>query len=170
MKANKTKIIISFIAIIIAIAIVSLTIGRDILQEQNPGLISFATVHFAGYLFFLLMPVEAAFAYYLLEHNAISLILIALATAMFAQLIDYAIGYLMSRSFINHLVGKKKFNRARKLINKYGNGAIFFFNLFPLSSPIIVLVAGMTRHNLKHVVFYSFLGLLVKYIIISLIF
>ena len=170
MKVIKTKIIISFIAIIIAIAIVSLTIGRDILQEKNPGLTSFATVHFAGYLFFLLMPVEAAFAYYLIEHNAVTLILIALTTAMLAQLIDYAIGYLMSRSFINHLVGKKRFSRARKLIDKYGNWTIFFFNLFPLSSPIVVLVAGMTRHKLWQVIFYSFLGLTVKYVVIAFIF
>ena len=98
------------------------------------------------------------------------LIFLAIITAMSAQLIDYTIGYFISHRFIVDVLGEKKYEKSRKRIDKYGNLIIFLFNLFPLSSPIIVLVAGMLRYKLKNVMFYSFIGLLLKYIIIALVF
>ncbi len=52
--------ILSVAAMIVTIiAIVSSTLGREIMSGRQPGLWSFSTIHFAGYLFFLVMPVEA---------------------------------------------------------------------------------------------------------------
>ena len=113
------------------------------------------------------MPVEALVPYYLAAgHSGFLLILIALITAIIAQLIDYGIGYFFSRALIYDLIGEKRYKRSEKTINQYGGLAILLFNLFPLSSPIIVLVAGMFRFNLKKVMLYSFIGLLIKYLVI----
>jgi membrane protein DedA with SNARE-associated domain len=167
---NKT-IIPAVILSTIAILISSLTIGRQIFLQRQPDLISFLSIHFAGYLFFILMPVEILFTYYLIEGFNIYVLLIgALATAMIAQTIDYFIGYMASNHVIYSLVGEKKYKKTERYIHRYGNHAVFLFNLFPLSSSILSLVAGMLKFRFRNFLAYSFLGLTIKYIFLIFLF
>ncbi len=96
--------------------------------------------------------------------------LVALSTAIGAQLIDYYIGHSLSESFIDKLVGRHRYEKAEDEIRKYGNIAIFLFNLLPLSSPMILLAAGMLKHPLRQAVLYSGLGLLAKYLLLTALF
>jgi membrane protein DedA with SNARE-associated domain len=167
---------ISRLAIIVLLAatattVASLTVGRDIYYgSQGQGLGSFAIISLAGYLFFLFMPVEVAFVYYLhTGENFLLLNLIAISTALFSQSIDYLIGYSFSTRIIDKLIGRKRFENAESRIRRYGNAAILIFNLFPLSSPVISLAAGMLKHRIKDALFYTFLGLLTKYVALTLI-
>ena len=41
----------------------------------------------------------------------------------------------MSNRFIDQLIGRKRYMKAEKFIEKYGNVTIFVFNALPLSSP-----------------------------------
>jgi len=154
-----------------ATTVASLTVGRDIYYgTRGHGLGSFAIISLAGYLFFLFMPVEIAFVYYLhAGENILILNIIAICTALFSQSIDYVVGYLFSTRIIDRLIGRKRYESAESRIRKYGNAAILIFNLFPLSSPVISLAAGMLKHRTKDAFFFTFLGLAIKYIALSLI-
>lgn len=166
-QGYKLIIIISIIAMLVS----SLTIGRQIFLGRELDIVSFSVIHFAGYLFFLLMPVEILFTYYLIEDvNIIVLLILALVTAIVAQIIDYLIGYLVSNKVIHNLIGEKKYNRSRKYIDKYGNLAVFVFNFLPLSSSVLSLVAGMLRFKFRNFVIYSLMGLSLKYFVIVLLF
>ena len=124
----------------------------------------FSLVHFSGYLFFILSPVEILFVHMLSEPHARSLLFIlAMATALTAQTIDYALGYLFSDEVIDNVIGQKKYKRNLRRIETYGDWTIFVFCLFPLSSPILILVAGMIRYSLRRVLLFSSLGLALKY-------
>ncbi|MCJ7446685.1 MAG: VTT domain-containing protein [Bacteroidales bacterium] len=171
-KADIVRLVISGLLVITAITIASLTIGRDIYYgSSNEGLLSFAIVNFSGYLFFLFMPVELAFIYYLIgDLNIWSLNAVALGTAMVSQTIDYLIGYMFSTKIIDHLIGRHRYEKAEQKIRKYGNIVIFLFNVTPLSSPVISLAAGMLKHRVKDAIIFTFFGLLLKYIILTLIF
>ena len=170
-KLNLPRTIFLILTIAAAIVIFSTTIGKDWYEGRDQSIQSFAIVHFAGYLFFLLMPVEMAYMYCISSFDSIWKIFgIALGTAISAQLIDYIIGFFISANFINKYVGMKKRAKAERQIRKYGNLTIFAFNLLPLSSPIIALVAGMIKYPLKNVLFYSICGLILKYLILGLIF
>lgn len=169
-KLKLGKILIFCITTFIAVLIISFTVGREIYEGKSDSMFSFGAVHFSGYLFFLLMPVEAAFVYYLSFYDEVKLIGIALGTAFVAQMIDYVIGYSFSLKFIHNFIGEKRLIKAEKHIRKYGNLTIFIFNLFPLSSPVIALVAGMLKYRLRDLAIYSVIGLIFKYIILSLIF
>ena len=161
---NKKSIITAAVTLAIIIAILSLTIGKDILAGKQPGLQSFAIIHFAGYLFFLLMPVEALVPYYVSQgHSSFSLVVIAVVTAMLAQIIDYGIGFLFSEKVVDGLISEKRYKKAQKTIEKYGSIAILLFNLLPLSSPILVAAAGMVKLRLRIVLLYSLIGLVIKY-------
>ena len=174
-KTSRTSIIRIVIAGLLmasAIVIASLTIGRDIYSgTRDEGLLSFAIVNACGYLFFLFMPVEIAFVYYLQGDISIMVLLaVAMGTALFSQSVDYLIGLLVSNKFIDNMVGRRRYEKAKDKIMKYGNMTIFLFNALPLSSPVISLAAGMLRYRIRDAVVCTILGLSVKYAALSLIF
>jgi membrane protein YqaA with SNARE-associated domain len=155
----------------LVIGIFSLTIGRDLYLGRPSNISSFTIIHFAGYLFFLLMPVEAAFIYFLVQHgNPVLLLMIAMLTAQAALIVDYYAGYLISSRIIQKMVKPKRYEKSKSYILKYGNVIIFIFNLLPLSSPLLVLAAGMLKYPFGSVLLYSFLGLLFKYLIMLFFF
>ena len=171
-KADITRGVIAFLLVAAAATIASLTVGRDIYYgSRENGLWSFAIVNACGYLFFLFMPVEIAFLYYLVgEVNVWALNAIALSTALFSQSIDYAIGYLLSDRIIDRIIGRRKYEKAEDRLRKYGNIAILVFNAMPLSSPVISLAAGMLRHRILDAVLWTVAGLVIKYLALTLIF
>jgi membrane protein DedA with SNARE-associated domain len=170
MTKRRIRIILILITSCIAILIVSSTFGRELYEGRGQSLASFGLVHFSGYLFFLLMPVELAYIYYLSFFSEWVMIVVALSTATVAQIIDYYIGLSMSSAVVNNLVGEKRILNAEKHIQKYGSLTIFIFNLFPLSSPVISVAAGMLKFRFKVFIIYSLAGLIIKYILLSLIF
>jgi membrane protein YqaA with SNARE-associated domain len=150
---------------VIAIFLVSSTLGRAIYAGQSPGLASFGLIHFAGYLFFLLMPVEALVPIYQGEgHAGATLISIAVSTAILAQVIDYSVGRAVKEDSVHQLIGEKRYERFQATIEKWGGWAILLFNLFPLSSPNMLLVAGITRFSWRRAFLYSTVGLTAKYV------
>jgi len=163
---------LTFIAVITfaAVAVISLTIGKDLYEGRSQSLFSFGMIHFSGYLFFIMMPVEMAFVYYLSWFNEATLILVALSTAVLAQLIDYIIGVFFNNQFITKVISEKKLLKAEGYIHKYGALTVFLFNLLPLSSPVISLAAGVLRYKLKNLMIFSISGLLLKYLLLTLIF
>lgn len=162
-KPSKSTIM-TITGIIVVVVFLSLTLGRTINSDKQPDLGSFTTVHFAGYLFFLLIPVEALIPYYMaVGHNLVILWVIAVISALVALTVDYGIGYATPENIVIDLVGKKKYCKYKKIIDKYGDLTVLFFNLFPLSSPIVVLLAGIVRFKLSRVLFFSFVGLAIKY-------
>jgi membrane protein YqaA with SNARE-associated domain len=164
MKATRIdyrRLIILALLITLMAVIASLTIGRDIYESGEKSMYSFAIVNFFGYLFFfLLMPMELAFIFYLRTgYDPLMLNLVAVATAMVSQTIDYLIGYFFSTRIIDSLIGRRRYEKAEDEIRKYGNWALFLSNLLPLSSPIISLAAGMLKYRVKDALFYSFVGM-----------
>lgn len=169
-KIKLSKAIYIIVVSVIVIAIISFTIGRELYEGRTQSLTSFGVIHFSGYLFFLLMPVEMAFIYYLAWYSKAELIWIAIVTAVSAQFIDYVTGLFFSVKSLTNLVGEKRILKAEKYIQKYGNLTIFVFNFLPLSSPVIALAAGLLKYKLKDLLIYSVLGLFLKYLILSLVF
>lgn len=171
-KKEIVRFIITGLLIIAAAVIASLTIGRDIYYgSRDQGLLSFAIVNFSGYLFFLFMPVEIAFVYYLSgDINIWALNGVAIVTALASESIDYMIGLYFSKDIISRLIGKRRFVKAESRIRKYGNIVIFIFNVTPLSSPVISLAAGMIRHRVKDALIFTLSGLILKYILLTIIF
>ncbi len=165
------RLIIIFFFLTLATVIASLTIGKDIYENKGMSVLSFAIVNFSGYLFFLVMPVEVAFIFYLKAGSDPWILnFAAIGTAIISQSIDYLIGYFFSSGIIDRLIGHKRYEMAELEIRKYGNLTLFVFNLFPLSSPVIALAAGMLKYRIQDVLSYSVTGLVIKYLLLTLIF
>ncbi|MDD4878040.1 MAG: VTT domain-containing protein [Candidatus Nanoarchaeia archaeon] len=174
MQFRNYKLKLSMLALLIGLGVgiymLSAVIAGSWIGMYKPSIISFVIVHFLGYLFFILSPVELLFMYFVgIGTNIPLLIFLALVTAIAAQSIDYLIGYFVSDKILISLIGEKRYKKTKRKIDKYNELIIFLFNLSPLSSPIAVLIAGMLGYKLKKVLAYSFMGLLLKYCAIALI-
>lgn len=166
------RLIIVVLLITLTTVIASLTIGKDIYENNEKSILSFAIVNFSGYLFFFLfMPVELAFIYYLRTgYDPLILNMVAIGTAFASQVVDYIIGYFLSSGIIDRMIGRKRYEKAEDEIRKYGNLALFLFNLLPLSSPVISLAAGMLKYRVKDALFYSVAGMVCRYLLLTLLF
>lgn len=166
---NRVLIALAFLAL--AVTVGSVTVGRDLYSGRAPDLGSFALVNFAGYLFFLVMPVEVLVPWYLAEGHAGAVVAsLAVLTGMGAQVVDYGIGRLASDKLVTHLIGERRLRRARGTIERYGRWAIFAFNLTPLSSPSIVAAAGVVGFGFARTMLWSVLGLVLKYVALVWVF
>lgn len=149
---------------VFGVALLSLLLRNAMITGEATTLWTFAAVNFTGYLFFIISPVEILYVHMLGDdHNVTALFGLALGTALLAQTADYAIGRSFSDKVIDTVIGEKKYRRNLLRIERWGGWAIFFFCLLPLSSPIVVLVAGMIRYPLLHVLLFSSIGLALKY-------
>jgi len=161
---TRARIVAVLITALVAIFIVSSTLGRELYAGHTPSLTSFTLIHFAGYLFFLIMPVEALVPIYQGEGHAGGLLIsLAVVSALVAQAIDYGIGRAVRETAVHKLVGEERYTRFKAMIARWGGWAILFFNLFPLSSPNMLLVAGIARFSALRSLAYSLAGLCVKY-------
>ncbi len=164
---TRPRLVVALLTALVAIFAVSSTLGRAIYAGQTPGLVSFGAIHFAGYLFFLLMPVEALVPIYQSEgHPGSTLVTLAVITALMAQAIDYGVGRYFSDRVIDGLIGQERYERFRDRIERWGGWAILLFNLFPLSSPNMLLVSGIVRYDPRRAVLFSAVGLTAKYLFI----
>jgi membrane protein DedA with SNARE-associated domain len=80
------------------------------------------------------------------------------------------IGYFFSARIIDRLIGRHRYEKAEEEIRKYGNWAIIVSNTLPLSSPVISLAAGMLKYRVKDMIAYSSVGIVLRYLILTLIF
>ncbi len=168
---TKRRFVAALIGAVVTIVLISTTLGREVYAGRTPGIMSFVTIHFAGYLFFIIMPVEALIPIYQAEGHAGSiLVLLAVATALAAQFIDYGIGRLLSESVIDTVIGEARYQRFRGRIERWGGWAILLVNLLPLSSPNMLLVAGMVRYSPRRALLISFVGLTAKYVVMVYLF
>jgi len=135
------------------------------------GLRTFALIHFSGYLFFVISPVELLFINMpVLSSMKWDMIGIAVGTGLLAQTIDYGIGETFSNFVIQRIIGERRYNRYLGRIKRYGDATIFLFCFLPLSSPVAVLVAGMIQYGFLRVFFFCTLGLTAKYILLAHLF
>lgn len=161
---SRRRLLITLALIAAAATVVSVTVGRDLYQGRAPDIESFILLHFAGYLIFLIMPVDLLVPWYLAEgHGGGELLSLAVLTATLAHLIDYGIGRLLSEEVVEHVIGKRRLRKAYAHIERWGKWAIFVFCLLPLSSPSVVVASGIVRYGLLRTVVWSVAGLVGKY-------
>jgi membrane protein YqaA with SNARE-associated domain len=165
---TRRRLLLGLAFVLLAATVVSLTIGQDLFNNRRPDLVSFGLVNFAGYLFFIVLPVELLVPWYLAEgHRALDVVPLAVVTALVAQAVDYGIGRLFSTTLVEALMGERRLRASHARIERWGGLAIFAFNVTPLSSPVLLAAAGVVRYHPVKAFLWSATGLSVKYAFIA---
>lgn len=160
----KLPFIVAFFGLLLGSTILFLPLLDTFLSGDALSIQSYALINFTSYLFFTMTFIELLFAQMVrLGTNPFLLVFVAVTTSLLALTVDYFIGFFFSKSFLSKIITEKKLDKYRGTIEKYGNPAIFVFNVFPLSSPMLTLAAGIVRYDFRKVLLFSSLGLVIKY-------
>ncbi len=119
-----------------------------------------------GALFFLSIPVEVSFIYFLtLDHNPALVIITALFGSLVGLTINYIIGFIFGEKVFRYFL-KEKFDKFKETLNKFGGAIILFGNVIPFPSELFSAILGSTRYNFKKFIIYSFFGRIIKFSLI----
>ncbi len=89
--------------------------------------------------------------------NPVPVILVAVAAAFIASLLNYFLALALRHKFVERIVGKKELEEAKEMFDKYGPIPIVLFGIIP-ASPVfdpLTFVAGLTGMEFKKFAFYS---------------
>lgn len=132
-------------------------------EVSNGTLLGLIYLTSFGALFFISIPVEISFIYYLtLGHNPLILILVAVSGSLVGLSMNYVIGLLFGEKVFKYLL-KNKFDNFKESINKYGGAIILFGNLIPFPSELFSAVLGSVRYNFRKFLIYTLIGRTIKF-------
>lgn len=162
---------LAVIGIVLTLALtISLLLSPYFLLVR-PSVWHFVVVHFTGHLFFVFMPSELLVPYFLsYGFSPVLLFVLSLATALAALAIDYAIGRILPEFRLKEFVGPKRYGKYRDKLVQYEKLIVFFVAATPLSSPVLLLIAGMIRFSFRDAMLYTVAGLALKYLVIIAIY
>ena len=118
---------------------------------------------FFGSLFFIPLPIDFLFFKSLTNgaNPGLALVLVLIGSII-GNFIDYFLGLWFSK-YARYLVSVKKIYAAKRWVNRYGQWAIFVFNLTPLPGSLLTFAVGITRYNIFRLFTFFILGNLVKF-------
>ncbi len=139
-------------------------IAGEISQKTILGLFY---ISFFGALFFVFLPQEAVFLYYLtLGYSLPFLVILAVIGYMMGMSINYIFGFAFGTRLVKMIVGDK-FEKFHKLVTKWGAAVLLFGNmlLFPIQ-PVSVVV-GAARYSFKKFFIFSTIGITAKLLLLA---
>ena len=125
-----------------------------------------------GGLFFVVIPTELVFLNFLIKEtlNSWILLIVYIAGIFVAYNINYYTGYKL-KGVSKFIITPKKFYKIKGKLNKYGGLVIYLMNAIPfMPAQPLSTILGVFNYNRMRFYFYSFFGLLTKYVAMILIY
>ena len=124
-----------------------------------------------GSLFFLAIPSEALFVYFLDLKNypGVLILLLMVAGNVIGLIINYLFGRLLGERFVAKIFSKN-FEKYQEKINSSGGWILLLGNIFPGPIELITVFYGSFKFPLGQYIYLVFMGRLIKYIILFVLF
>lgn len=124
---------------------------------------------FFGSLFFIFLPMEVIFVYYLtLGYSIPLLIALTMLGYLIGLSIDYLFGFAVGTRIVKFFV-REKFDRFHDMVTKWGGAVVFVGNLIIFPIQPVSVVVGSARYSYKKFFMFSALGFFAKlFILVSL--
>lgn len=146
-----------------------LYIQNQIGQKTLIGLLFISTL---GSIFFLMLPSEAIFIYYLTSTNFPVPILIFIISfgSILGMIINYLLGFLLNERVLKLFFKEEKFNMYKEKVDEYGGYFLFFGNILPGPIEVVALFYGAFKFGFVKYLYLTFVGRVIKYILIFIAF
>ncbi len=124
-----------------------------------------------GSLFFLVLPSEAIFVYYLTStsYNPLFIILLMVTGNVLGLVFNYIFGWLVGEKILK-IMFRKNFENYKNKVNNYGGYVLLFGNILPGPVEVLVVFFGGFKYKFKSFLVLSAYGRLIKYGIIFAMF
>ncbi len=125
----------------------------------NHTLLGLAYAGFFGSFFFIFIPLEPLYLYYLsLDHPAIFVTIIMIVSSIAGLVFDYGFGRLAGR-WLFYRKNKEKIEKIEKRAERFGGLFLLLSNIVPfLPVQWICVFYGAFRYNFRKFMIYTFLG------------
>lgn len=125
---------------------------------------------FLGGLFFVTLPVEAVFIFYLtLKYNVYLVVLIAFFGNLLAMILNYLLGFLFGKWLLKKVL-KHNHDRFNNWVKRFGGTILVVGNIIPFPIEPLALVYGGVKYPFRKFVILTAIGKLIKFIILAVIF
>lgn len=137
-------------------------------QIRNVTFLGIYLMFILGSLFFLALPSEALFIYYLNQGMHFPIIILALGVLgnLTGLIINYGVGRLIGQRFLKWFFKEKKFYNYKEKIDSYGGYIIFLGNILPGPIEVLSVFFGGFKYNFSKYVYLSLMGRLIKFVIL----
>ncbi len=133
------------------------------MQIKGKTLLGMFYSSFFGACFFVVLPIEVVFLYFLsLKYHFLLVYFVTVIGTVLGLIFDYLIGFLIGIPILRYFL-KKKYERYSKLIERYGSWIIFVGNLIIFPIDIVSLIVGSLRFSFRKFVVYTLLGTAIKF-------
>jgi membrane protein YqaA with SNARE-associated domain len=124
-----------------------------------------------GSLFFLAIPSEALFIYFLDSTSYPGIVILLLMTIgnVFGLVFNYLFGRILGERFASKLFSKN-FDKYQDKINSKGGWILLIGNIFPGPIELLTVFFGSFRFPLGQYIYLVFMGRLIKYISLFVLF
>ncbi len=140
------------------------------LQITQKTLLGLFYAAFLGGLFFVTLPVEAVFIFYLtLKYNVYFVVLIAFLGNLLAMILNYLLGLLFGKWLLKKVL-KHNHDRFNNWVKRFGGLILVIGNIIPFPIEPLALVYGGVKYPFKKFVILTAIGKLIKFIILAVIF
>lgn len=145
-----------------------LTIENEISNNTLKGLFFVSVL---GSLFFLVLPSEALFIYYLnaTSYNPLIIFLLTVTGCMVGLSFNYFFGRILGDRIIRFLF-KKNYEKYKEKIDKYGGKVLLVGNIFPGPIEVLAVFYGGFKFSYARFVYLSLVGRAIKYMLLFLAF
>ena len=128
-------------------------------QIEGKTLLGLWYAGFFGALFFIIVPLEPIYFYYLsLDHSPFWVITLMQLSSVLGLTVDYIIGAALGENVIARFA-RERFNRLHLTMERWGGMLITISNIIPfMPVQIISLLVGSTRYGLRKFFVYTFIG------------
>jgi membrane protein YqaA with SNARE-associated domain len=143
-----------------------LAIEAEIASRSLLGLFYAA---FFGALFFLALPVELIFLYYLgLNYYFIQVLTITLIGNLLGIAFDYFIGWLIGPKVLQWFMKKATYHKFQQKIDKAGAFIVIVGNIIPFPIEPFTVFLGAMRYGFFKLMLYTGIGKIVKFVLLWL--
>lgn len=127
-------------------------------------------VNILASVFFLILPSEALFIYYLssTQYFIALLILLSVTGNVVGMTINYLFGRLLGQKLLKYLFTEEKFFKYKEKIDQYGGMLLVIGNIIPGPIELISVFFGGFKFNYKQYVYFVIIGRTIKYLLIFL--
>lgn len=131
-------------------------------EVESKSLLGLFYISFFGSLFFISLPLEVIFLFYLgLNYTVFQIMTVIIIGELIGTVINYFIGLFVGEKAMEWLL-KKQYSDFKFKINRAGAFILLVGNIIPFPIDIFVLVLGTVKYNFRRLIIYTILGKLIK--------
>ncbi len=117
---------------------------------------------FFGSLFFIVLPIELLFVYYLsLGYSVPLVIALTMIGNLMGLCLDYLFGFVVGAKILKFFL-RRKFDRFHDMTTKWGAVVLLIGNIIPFPIQPVSVVVGSARYSFKKFFFFTVIGIFVK--------